>query len=242
MKFLVIKHAVVEGLGIFEQFCHAAGIALDAVELEQGDSFPDIADYSALWVMGGAMNVGDEEAFPWLNDEKALIRRAVRELQLPYMGICLGAQLLADALGGAVQPMVEPEVGLLTVTMNATGCNHPLLNELPETLSVLQWHGQEVKYLPEGAILLASSDRCQVQAYAVGDYAFGLQFHSEFTDTTLADWTRIPAYSEDLEAALGSTGSAHLQRAVSEHLPIMNREAKILFDNFLNIVKSRWQE
>jgi GMP synthase-like glutamine amidotransferase len=242
MKFLVIKHVVVEGLGIFAPFCHAAGIAVDVVELEQGDAFPDISDYSALWVMGGAMNVGDEAAFPWLVDEKALIRKAVRELQLPYMGICLGAQLLADALGGAVKPMVAPEVGLLTVTVNSTGCTHPLLSGLPETLNVLQWHGQAVKHLPEGAILLASSDRCKVQAYAVGDYAFGLQFHSEFTDTTLEDWTQIPAYSADLEAALGSTGSANFKRAVSEQLPIMNREAKILFDNFLNIVKNRWQK
>jgi GMP synthase-like glutamine amidotransferase len=241
MKFLVIKHVVVEGLGIFEQFCHDAGIVLDAVELEQGASFPDIADYSALWVMGGPMNVGDEGAFPWLADEKALIRKAVRDLQLPYMGICLGAQLLADALGGEVKPMVAPEVGLLTVTVNATGCTHPLLRELPEMLNVFEWHGQEVKCLPEGAILLASSDRCQVQAYAVGAYAFGLQFHSEIIDTTLEDWTQIPAYSADLEAALGSTGSANFKRVLSEHLPVMNREAKILFDNFLKIVRSRWQ-
>ncbi|NER84954.1 MAG: type 1 glutamine amidotransferase, partial [Leptolyngbya sp. SIO1D8] len=90
MKFLVIKHVVEEGLGIFEPFCHDVGIDIDTVELEKGDSFPELAGYAALWVMGGPMNVGDETEFPWLVAEKALIRKAVQELQMPYMGICLG--------------------------------------------------------------------------------------------------------------------------------------------------------
>jgi GMP synthase-like glutamine amidotransferase len=113
MKFLVIKHVVVEGLGVFEQFCHDAGIAVDTVELEKGDSFPQLDGYAALWVMGGPMNVNDEEEFPWLVEEKALIHKAVQTLHLPYMGVCLGAQLLADALGGETKPMLTPEVGLL---------------------------------------------------------------------------------------------------------------------------------
>ncbi|NJR62803.1 MAG: type 1 glutamine amidotransferase [Cyanobacteria bacterium CRU_2_1] len=239
MKFLVIKHVVVEGLGVFGQFCQDAGITIDTVELEKGDPFPDLEGYAALWVMGGPMNVEDEAKFPWLVDEKVLIRKAVRDLQLPYMGVCLGAQLLADALGGEVQPMLTPEVGLLNVTMTSTGCNHSFLTGLPETLTVLQWHGQEVKRLPVGATLLASSDHCQVQAYAVGDYAFGLQFHSEVTNETVGDWVQIPEYRADLEATLGSTGCDNLKQAVSTRLPIMNREAKVMFDNFLQIVKSR---
>jgi GMP synthase-like glutamine amidotransferase len=240
MKFLVIKHVVVEGLGIFEQFCHEAGIAIDTVELEKGDVFPNLEGYSALWVMGGPMNVSDEAEYPWLIEEKALIRKAVRELNLPYMGVCLGAQLLADALGGEVKSMSAPEVGFLSVAMTSAALNHPLMAGLPTTLNVLQWHGQEVKRLPEGAKLLASSDRCQVQAYAVRDYAFGLQFHSEVTDVTVGDWIQIPAYRSDLEVTLGSTGSDDLKQAVSQHLPVMNREAKIMFNNFLKIVKDRY--
>jgi GMP synthase-like glutamine amidotransferase len=90
MKFLVIKHVTAEGLGIFEQFCYEAGIAVDVVELEKGDKFPSLEGYSALWVMGGPMNVGDVEDYSWLVEEKALIRHAVKDLNLPYMGICLG--------------------------------------------------------------------------------------------------------------------------------------------------------
>jgi GMP synthase-like glutamine amidotransferase len=240
MRFLVIKHVVVEDLGIFEQFCHDADIAIDTVELEKGGSFPDLKGYAALWVMGGPMNVDDEVEFPWLVNEKVFIRKAVQELQIPYMGICLGAQLLADALGGEVKPMAAPEVGLLTVTTTSIADNHPLTRELPKTLKVLEWHSQEIKQLPAGATLLASSNHCQVQAYAVGDYAFGLQFHSEVTGTTVEDWVQIPAYRADLAATLGPTGCRDLKQAVSKQLPVMNHEAKALFDNFLQIIRTRY--
>ncbi|MBW4551633.1 MAG: type 1 glutamine amidotransferase [Aphanocapsa sp. GSE-SYN-MK-11-07L] len=133
MKFLVVKHVIVEGLGILEQFCHQAGVTVDTVELEKGDKFPNLEGYAALWVMGGPMNVGDIEAYPWLVEEKALIRHAVSDRNLPYMGVCLGAQLLADALDGAVGFMPAPEVGVLPITLTQAGCNHPLMLGLPHT-------------------------------------------------------------------------------------------------------------
>jgi GMP synthase-like glutamine amidotransferase len=239
MKFLVVKHVTVEGLGVFERFCDEAGIAIDTVELERGDVFPDLAGYAALLVMGGPMNVSDAAEYPWLVAEKALIRQAVSELNLPYLGICLGAQLLANALGGTVRSMSDPEVGLLSIALTTAGMNHPLTAGLPQTLDVLQWHGQEVSRLPTGATLLASSTHCQVQAYAVGDYAFGLQFHSEVTAVTVAEWGRIPAYRADLETTLGAAGADELELAIDRHLSELNGVAKIMFDNFLQIVKSR---
>lgn len=238
MRFLVIKHVVVEGLGIFEQFCDEAGIVIETVELEKGDRFPPTLDgYAALWVMGGPMNVADEADYPWLAEEKALIRKAVQDLHLPYMGICLGAQLLADALGGEVKPMSAPEVGFLPVHLTNAGRNHDLTAGLPEKFNVLQWHGQEVWRLPEGATLLASSPQCQTQAYTVGDSAFGVQFHSEVTDATVDDWTQIPTYRADLEATLGSTGCDDLKQAIATQLPAASSGARILFNNFLQIVQ-----
>lgn len=239
MKFLVIKHVIAEGLGVFEQFCYEAGITVDMVELEKGDKFPSLEGYSALWIMGGPMNAGDVNDYPWLVEEEALIRHAVKDLNLPYMGVCLGAQLLADALDGEVGFMLTPEVGLLPIHLTEAGCNHPLMSGLPKTYLVLQWHGQEVTRLPAGATILASSPQCQVQAFAIGDRTFGLQFHSEVTEVTVEDWVQIPAYRTDLEATLGATGCDDLKQAVAAQLPTMNREAKIMFDNFLKIVQGQ---
>ena len=237
MKFLVIKHLLVEGLGIFEQFCQDAGIEIDTVELEKGDRFPELEGYSALWVMGGSMNVDEETEFPWLVEEKALIRQAVKEVRIPYMGVCLGAQLLADALGGEVGSMEAPEVGLLDINLTETGATHPLMTGLDRTFKVLQWHGQEVKRLPPDAAVLASSSNCRVQAYAIGDRAFGLQFHSEVTHQTVDEWVQIPAYKKDLESTLGTDGCRDLKQAVKERSRLMKQEAKIMFDNFLKIVQ-----
>ena len=245
MKFLVIKHVTVEGLGIFEQFCRKADIAVDYVELEKGDRFPSLDGYAALWVMGGPMNVGDETDYSWLVEEKAFIRQAVQELQMPYLGVCLGAQLLADSLGGEVRAMSTPEVGLLPIALTEAGQQHPLTAGLPETFKVLQWHGQSVQTLPPGATLLASSAHCPVQAYAVSvggvppleSRVFGLQFHSEVSAATIKDWVQIPAYRADLVATLGVNGCEDLTQAVSDRLSIMNHEANIIFANFLSIVQ-----
>ena len=236
MKFLVIKHVVVEGLGVFESLCDQANIDVDYVELEKGDSFPALEGYSALWIMGGPMNVGDTDDYPWLVDEKQLIRQAIQDYQLPFMGICLGSQLLADALGGTVGAMATPEVGLLPIELTAAGQTHPLLAGLPKTYPVLHWHGQEVKQVPPGATILAASPQCSVQAFAVNARTFGIQFHSEVTEVTVGDWVQIPAYRADLEATLGPTGCDDLHQAVVAQLPQMNQAAKTTFENFLKII------
>lgn len=239
MKFLAIKHVIAEGLGIFETFCHQAAIDIDYVELEKGDTFPSLEGYSAMWVMGGPMNVGDTQDYPWLVEEKQLIRDAIQTHKLPYMGVCLGAQLLADALDGQVSKMNAPEVGLLTIELTEAGQSNLLFTGLPNTCSVLQWHGQEVVQLPPGGTILASSPQCRVQAFAANGSAFGLQFHSEVIEETVEDWTQIPVYRADLEAVLGATGCHDLKQAVAAQMPTMNREAEVIFANFLKIVQSR---
>ncbi|HEY9648191.1 MAG TPA: type 1 glutamine amidotransferase [Chroococcidiopsis sp.] len=238
MKFLVLKHAVIEGAGIFELFCREAAIAFDSVDLSQGESFPEIADYDALLVMGGAMNVGDEAQFSWLIEEKAFIRQAIA-LGKPYLGTCLGAQLLADALGGTVGWMKSPEVGVLPVTLTAAGQAHPLMQGMPAQFHAVQWHGQEVQTMPPGATVLAASPHCPVQAYAVGGSAFGLQFHSEVDDNTLAAWLSVPDYCADLETVLGVTACADMTQAVARHLTGLTHRARVLFHNFVGLVGDR---
>ncbi|HEY9816014.1 MAG TPA: type 1 glutamine amidotransferase [Candidatus Obscuribacterales bacterium] len=237
MKFLVIKHTRSEGFGIYEQFCLDAGIDVDYVELAKGDRFPDPQTYDGLWVMGGPMNVEDVDHCPWIADELAFIQRAVRQ-GLPYFGTCLGAQMLAAATGGQVGFMDKPEVGLLSITLNPVGQQHPLLRGLDVQPNVFQWHGQGVQHLPPGATVLASSPQCPVQIYAVGDRAFGLQFHSEVTPAVMDRWVSIPDYRQDLERSLGMAGREAFHQAVYDQAAAMARDARILFENFVAIAQS----
>ena len=172
MKFLVFQHIAVEHPGIFRDFMRQDDIEWDAIELDEGDSIPDISSYDALLVMGGPMDVWQVEEHPWLIDEKAAIRSAVLEHHMPYLGFCLGHQLLADALGGDVGLMSEPEVGIMTVDISAGSTENHLFESFPNPLTTLQWHSAGVTKAPGESTVLASSALCPVQALQIQQHAF----------------------------------------------------------------------
>lgn len=210
MRILVFQHLAVEHPGVFLDFWRDDGHQWDVVAFDRDAPIPALEGYDLLAVMGGPMDVWQEDAFPWLRREMEAIATWVRDLRRPYLGICLGHQLLGAALGGAVRPMSHPEVGYLTVDLTPEGAADPLFAGLPRPLETLQWHGAEVAVLPEGAVSLAQSPLCPVQAMRWGERAYGLQFHVETTEATVGDWAAIPEYSASLEAALGADGAAAL--------------------------------
>ena len=237
MRFLVLQHVAVEHPGIFRDFMRADGIAWDAVELDEGEALPPLAGYDALIVMGGPMDVFEEEAHPWLAAEKALVREAVARRDMPFLGVCLGHQLLADALGGCVETMDEPEVGVMEVALTADGRTDPLLAGLGEAVTCLQWHGCAVTALPDGAAILARSPRCAIQAFRAGRRAYGLQYHVELTPATVAEWGALPAYRASLERVSGPGALEALAAAAARRMPAFNRDARLLYDNFLGLVR-----
>jgi len=234
-RLLVFQHLDVEHPGIFREFLAADGIQWDVVELDRGDPIPDLRAYDGLWVMGGPMDVWEEASNPWLVAEKQAIKQAVVELNLGYLGICLGHQLLAAALGGEVAKGT-PEIGVLPVEINIDGSASAFLAGLPSRLDCLQWHGAEVTEIPQGATVLATSEKCAVQAMAIGDRAFSAQFHVEVTPDTVPEWGAIATYASALDDALGVGALTAFQAKVDVAMAEFNRCAKILYDNWTRSV------
>lgn len=239
VRFLVFQHIAVEHPGVFREFLDADGVAWDVVELDGGDKIPSLDGYAALWVMGGPMDVWEEDRYPWLTAEKAAIREAVAERRMPFLGVCLGHQLLAAALGGECAPMVAPEVGMLKVELTAEGRSDPLFAGIPPISTCLQWHSSRVSTPPRGTIELAISPSCGFQAMRVGQAAYGLQFHIEITGETVPEWGRVPAYATALERLMGTGALAQLENDAHGHLAALKDRAKRLYENFMGLVKRR---
>lgn len=151
-----------------------------------GDPLPELRDISSVIVLGGAMGANDDLQHPFLKQLKSFIRKVVDQ-QIPYLGICLGGQLLAAACGGRVESERWEELGTLAVNMTAEGKTDPLLHGISETFATFQWHHDSFD-LPPGAVLLASSPACPNQAFRIGDRAWGTQFHPEVTEAIIRDW------------------------------------------------------
>lgn len=237
MRLLVFQHIDCEHPGSLRQFLADDGIEWDAVELDAGEPVPDLQPYDALWVMGGPMDVWDVDEHPWLVAEKRAIRSWVRDLQKPFLGLCLGHQLLADALGGTCGPQRPPEVGMFDVELTPAGRADPIFAGMAPRQRCLQWHSVRVAQAPEGAEVLAASPDCPIQAMRVGNRAWSMQYHVEIEPDTVDNWARIPAYTKALESTLGPGGVDRIRAEAAADMDACLAGARQLYCNFINIVK-----
>ena len=232
MQILVLQHLVSEHPGIFRDFMRADGITWQTAELDEGCEIPPLDRFDAMMVMGGPQDVWQTDKFPWLITEIEAIRAFVVDMQRPFLGVCLGHQLLAAALGGTVGPAKHGEVGVLPVDLTETGVADPLFAGVLHPLPVLQWHGAEVAGVPDSVSVLAKSDVCPIQAIRYGAHAYGVQFHLEATATTVSDWAAIPEYAAALERAMGADAAVRLGAHVARTLPRFNASARTIYENF----------
>ena len=231
MEWLLLQHEPFEGPGLFAPALARQGVQLRQIRTYAGDRVPHTAELGSLGgilAMGGPMNALDDLRHPQLAAERELLATAARS-GMPVLGVCLGSQLLAAALGAAITQLQTPELGVGEVRLTAAGRDDPGFSSAADPLPVVHWHGDTFA-LPAGSVLLAESDACRNQAFRWGERAYGLQFHAEMTSEDLISaGDQLPAQLADHRRLL-RTGAAARQRFVSSLIAALTRAQESLTD------------
>lgn len=233
LKMLVLQHVACEPPAAYEEELLRRGGQCVRVMVNLGERLPDWRDFDGIVVMGGPMGAYEHERLPWLVREKQLIADAVAA-GTPMWGVCLGAQLLAAALGAAVTPGPAPEVGVLPVHCTEGADSDPVFSRMPESFHALQWHSDTFA-LPDGAIRLARSDAYENQAFVV-NRAYGLQFHLEIRSSLAREWAELPDYARSLEEIMGPRALPGMLEQIDAHADEMTQLARKVFAGWLEEV------
>ena len=237
MEILVLQHISIEDPGYIKDLMIKDGVNITTIELDEGEKIPDNLNFfDGMLCMGGPMDTWMEKDFPWLIEEKKKIKEFVLELNKPYLGFCLGCQLLGEAIGGKVVKTNNPEIGMLDINFLDEKKKDVLFADFPEKIRSLQWHSYEVQELEKNrdVTLIASSKETKYQIFRYKNNAYGIQFHIEIKDTTVNDWGCVPEYKSALENQLGQGALEKFDKEAKENMTNMNNYSKILYTNFKN--------
>ncbi|MGH7897683.1 MAG: glutamine amidotransferase-related protein [Candidatus Binatia bacterium] len=234
-KLLVLQHVPYEILGTLDPKLRGSGFRIRYVNFGRDPhARPSLDGYRGLVILGGPMNVDQVAQHPHLATEIELIRDAV-DRGVPILGICLGAQLIAKALGAEVRAGERKEIGWHDVSLTDEGKKDPLIGHLGERQRVFQWHG-DVLDLPSGAVHLASSERCTHQAFRVGTNVYGLQFHLEADESLIERWLGVPELRHDIESATEPIDPRDIRRETHERIRHLAPIADRVFDGFIGVL------
>ncbi|HET7809942.1 MAG TPA: gamma-glutamyl-gamma-aminobutyrate hydrolase family protein [Steroidobacteraceae bacterium] len=233
-KLLVFQHSAREPLGILDPMLRQHGFRIRYLNFSrQPDLQPDVSRYDGLVVLGGAMNVDQSDRYPHLTAEIGAIQEALKR-DIPILGICLGAQLLAAALGANVRPHSVREIGWYRLHPTSHAQSDRLCRHFDGSQHVFQWHAYTFD-LPPGAVHLASTATCPNQAFRYGDKAYGLQFHPEADHELIQRWLHVPEYRAEAEASGPQHQLEHILRDTHGHAPHARAVSERVFGEFLEM-------
>ncbi len=231
-SILIIKHIDIEEPGNLEEFFGSRDFDLLIVDVSKQSLWSvDIAGIKAVIVLGGPMNVYEEDLYPFLKDENLLLKLALQK-RIPILGICLGAQLLAKACGVEVRRANKKEMGWDDLSFTPAGEEDKLFLQVKEPLKIFQWH-EDTFDIPSNAELLVIGRDCRNQAFRVGDNAYGLQFHIEVTPEIIKSW--IYKYAPDKKNKVEYKNMVSYALEINE---LFKKQAYRIYENFESIVKS----
>lgn len=231
-RVLALQHVWDDPLGYLGEILQEHTIVCEVVNVEEAP-IPDPGGYDALIVLGGPQHVPAGDKHPYFVQEKILIRKAV-EQDIPCLGICLGGQLLAHALGAEVRRHHMIELGFCEVQLTDEGIADPLFQGLPDRQQVFHWH-MDVFDIPAGGVRLATSENALNQAFRYGRYAYGLQYHIELTPDMFHTWLRYLPHDQEVVNALGPDIAGRIEHEQAIYYPIYRDHTRIMFENFLKI-------
>jgi GMP synthase (glutamine-hydrolysing) len=227
-KLLVCQHVPYEPLGTLDPKLRESGFRIRYVNFGRDPHVrPTLEGYDGLVILGGPMNVDQVDRHPHLATEMELALDAI-DRQIPVLGICLGAQLIAKALGAEVRAGAKKEIGWHDVALTDEGRSDPLLGHLDGETRLFQWHG-DVFDLPDGGVHLASSERCTHQAFRYGTNVYGFQFHLEVDEPLIERWLRVPAHRDDIERLAVEVHPDEIRRETRERITDLHATADRVF-------------
>ena len=235
MRVLILQHIKIEDPGFIKDLMIKDGANLTTIELDEGEKIPnDLTKFDAMFCMGGPMDTWMEKDYPWLVEEKKRIKDYVVDLKNPYLGFCLGCQLLGEIVGGKVVKSNNPEIGMLNIDFSKNKDTDPLFSKFPNQITSLQWHSYEVQGLEDNknVTLLASSPETKYQIFKYQNHAYGIQFHIEVKDTTVNEWGCVPEYKSALEKQLGVNALEKFDNDAKVNMKDMNNYSNILYSKF----------
>ena len=239
MDIIVLQHIKIEDPGYIKDLMLADGHNLTTIELDEYEKIPDdLSKFDGMFCMGGPMDTFMEKDYPWLINEKKKIKEFVVDLKKPYLGFCLGCQLLGEVIGGKVVKSRPAEIGMMDINFTQEKESDNLFSKFPNQIKSLQWHSYEVQGIENNkdVTLLASSPVTKFQIFKYQKHAYGIQFHIEIKDTTVNEWGCVPEYKQALEEQLGNGALEKFDQSAKDNMKDMNSYSKMLYENFKKLL------